>query len=201
MALNNLNSLTEKIYQEGIEKAEEESKKILQRAQKQSEEIVNKARLEADKLLVEATGKADKLAKSTEMELQLKSKQMVNDLKKEIESMLSDRILTHTIEKGFDQIGFLQDAIVEAIKSWEPAKELELTLPKTLEKDLKDKLDASIGNNMSNLRITFGDRLKKGFLIINKSEGYELSFSDQEFVELFTPYLSERVRTLLFEKV
>ncbi len=196
--MNNLEALTSKIYEEGLEKGHEESKRIIAQAEKESKQLVENANNEAKKILSDAQTEADRISRSSQMEMELKAKQLISDLKQEIESILSDKILAATIENSFADEDFLKSAIIEAVKSWNPIDDLELTLPKSLEEQLKAKFTSSIQAHLPNLQITFGERLKKGFSITKKSEAYKLSFSEDDFIALFSPYLSDRTRSLLF---
>lgn len=198
--INNLEILTEKIYQEGIEKAEKDAKTILAKAETERNEILEKARAESDKIINEAKKEAARISRSTEKELELKGKQLISDLKNEIKSILSDKIIEKNTKGAFADTSFLQSAILEAIKSWQPDEELEIVLPKELEKKLKSTFSKSIGSHAKNLTVTFGDKLTGGFRITEKSGGYQISFTEEDFVALFTPYLNRQIHELLFER-
>ena len=52
--LNNLDQITDKIYLEGIERAEKESKSILSKTEKEREQILSEAREQADQIITQA---------------------------------------------------------------------------------------------------------------------------------------------------
>jgi V/A-type H+-transporting ATPase subunit E len=197
--INNLDILTNKIYQEGIEKAQKESKEILSKAEADRGQILEAANIEAKKMITNAEKEAARITRSMEKELQLNGKQLLSDLKNEIQNMLSKKILKTNIKAAFIDVLFLQDVIIEAIKSWDPTDDLELILPRKLENKLDIAFTKSISDHIINLAITYDNSLKGGFVIIKKSDAYKVSFSEEDFVALLAPYLSKQVNALLFK--
>jgi V/A-type H+-transporting ATPase subunit E len=196
---NKLDLLTDKIYREGIAKAQKEAKEILSKAANDRDQLLEMANTEAKKIISTAEKEAARLARSMEKELQLNGKQLLSDLKNEIQNMLSKKILKTNTNAAFADVPFLKDIIIEAIKSWKPSDDLQLILPKELE----DKLDIAFTNSISthilNLAITFDDSLKEGFVILKKSNAYKVSFSEDDFTTLFKPYLSQQFSALLLD--
>lgn len=197
--INNLNALTDKIYQEGLEKVQKESKEILSKAELDRNHILEAANAEAQKIITKAEKEAARITSSTEKELQLKGKQLLSDLKKEIQNMLSQKILETNTKKAFVDVPFLKEIILESIKSWNPEEDLELTLAKEMEEKFEVASLKSIHDHVNNLSLTFDERLKGGFVITKKSDAYKISFTDEDFEMLFKPYLSNQVSALLFK--
>ncbi|WKN45601.1 V-type ATP synthase subunit E [Tunicatimonas pelagia] len=198
--MNNLDILTDKIYQEGIEKATKESEEILTKATAEHDRVVRAAQEEAKKIITDAQREAARISRSTEKELQLKGKQLVSDLKEEIQHLLSQKILHKSTNEAFADHSFMQTAILEAIASWKSTDELELLLPKELEHKLEEAFRQSIRAHAKNLFITFSDRLSSGFRIAEKANAYQISFTESDFVALFAPYLEEQTAQLLFSQ-
>lgn len=196
--IHNLDVLTEKIYKEGIEKAQEDSENIISKAETDRDKILENANSEAMKIIDAAKQQALKITRSSEKELQLKGKQLISDLKAEIHGLLSNKILNKSVKGAFADVQFLQSAMLEVIKSWNPTDELEIVLPEELVKKLDKAFSRSISEHSKNLLVTFNNRLTEGFQIIKKSEGYQIYFREEEFIELFTPYLSNQINELLF---
>lgn len=199
-AINNLDILTDKIYQEGIEKAQKDSRDIISKAEADRDQMLEIANSEAKKIIINAEKEAVRITRSVEKELQLKGKQLVSDLKNEIQNVLSKKILNTNTKAAFADDKFLQSAILAAIASWKPTDDLELILPKELEKKLDSAFSKSISDHTTNLVITFNDRLTSGFRIAKKSDGYQISFSEDDFVALFAPYLNKQIDALLFNQ-
>jgi V/A-type H+-transporting ATPase subunit E len=136
-----------------------------------------------------------------EQELQLKGKQLMSDLKGEIHHRLSCKVLKEPIKEAFSDTKFIQSSILEAINSWKPTDELELMLPRDLENKLEKSFQYNILYQLKNLTITFHGKLQEGFRISEKSGAYQISFTEEDFISLFTPYLEEQTTKILFNKV
>jgi V/A-type H+-transporting ATPase subunit E len=198
-SINNLEKLTDQIYQEGIEKAEKQSQKMLQEAEAQKTAILKKAKAEADGILEEAQREAIRLQKSIESEIDLKAKQLISDLKNKIEGLLSQKIIETNTREALVDVDFMQSVIADILKHWKDTNELELILPKTLEDKLNGAFARRIKEVTPNLTITFETTLNGGFRIAKKSDHYQISFSDADFIEIFKSYLSEQTNKLLFK--
>jgi V/A-type H+-transporting ATPase subunit E len=198
-SINNLEKLTDQIYQEGIEKAERQSKTMLQEAEEQKTVILKKAQAEAEGILEEARREATRLQKSVEGEIDLKAKQFISDLKAKIQGLLSQKIIETKTNETLADVNFMQSAITEILTHWKDTNDLELILPKTLEDKLNGAFARRIKEVVPNMTITFESALNGGFRIAKKSDHYQISFSDDDFIEIFKSYLSEQTNRLLFK--
>lgn len=195
--LKNLDLLTDKIFQDGISKAEKESAVILSNAEKQQQAILEKAREEATRLVNQAKREAEQLRRSVEQELQLKGKQFISDLQEEIRYLLKEQVLSEGVKEAFADAEFMKTAILAAIKNWNDQQNLELMLPRALEQNLTDAFKASILRHSRNLKITFSGMISGGFRLSVVDESYQISFSEHDFIHLFEPYLSKQTRQML----
>lgn len=198
-SINNLEKLTDQIYQEGIEKAEKQSKKMIQEAEAEKAVILNNAKAEAESILEEARREAKRLQHSVESELNLKAKQFISDLKSRIEGLLSKKIIETTTKEALADVSFMQSAISDVLKSWKDTNDLELILPKGLEAKLNGAFARRIKEVTPNMTITFESTLNGGFRIAKKADNYQISFSDDDFIEIFRTYLSEQTNKVLFK--
>ena len=197
-SINNLEKLTDQIYQEGIEKAEKRSKQMIEEAEAESAHILQKARAEADRILEEAQREAVRLQKSVESELELKSKQYISDLRVKIEGLLSQKIIETNTHEALMDVQFMQSAISEILKNWKDTGNQELILPKALEEKLNGAFVNSIKKLTPNLSITFESSINAGFRIARKEDHYQISFGYEDFIEIFRTYLSEQTNKVLF---
>ncbi len=196
--MDNLEKLTDKIYQEGVARAKKESEEIISKANAESLQLVEEAQKEADGIIKAARQEADKIKRSIENELQLKSRQLVSDLQNEVYSLLSTKVLNGTTSELFADEAFLKSAILEVIRCWKPGDDLEIIMPEELKKQLDESFHNSIKMHLTNLKLTFNSQLKDGFRIVEKAQGFHISFSKDEFVQFFESYLSDKARQLLF---
>ena len=196
--LSNLDKLTEKIYQEGLSKADQRSKEIVTEAEQQAEQIVKQAEAKAEQLIESAKKTIEKEKRSAESEIKLKGKQLISDLKNEINNLLRTKILDHNIKESFDDQEFLKSLIIEIAGYWKSEEELELNLPAVIKDKLGAAMENGISGHVNNLTVTFNERLSDGFRIAKKSDSYVITFSEDDFIELFSAYLKEKTRALLF---
>lgn len=196
--LTNLDKLTEKIYQEGLSKADQQSKEILQQAEKQAEQIVNEATTKAEELINNAKKTIERETKSAESEIKLKGKQLISDLKNEINHLLREKILVPNISDSFGDQAFLKSLILEIAGYWKSEGELELSLPAKLKEKLDGAIEKDLSDHINNLTVTFSDKVSDGFRIARKADSYVITFNEEDFIELFSSYLKERTRTMLF---
>ena len=196
--VSNLDKLTDKIYREGLEKADKKAEEIIQEAEKEKEAIIAKANNEADRIVSSAKKEAVLEVRSAESEIKLKGKQLVSDLKTEINQLLIAGVLEKNIRESFSDQSFLQSLILEIAKKWNSGEELELILPEKSREKVNKAFEKNINDHLENLTVTFSDRLANGFRISKKSDSYQITFSEDDFTELFGAYLKEKTREFLF---
>ena len=103
---NKIQELTDKIYREGVEKANTQADSLLQEAQKKAKKIIDEASEKADSIMKDSERKSEELIENTKSELKLFADQSVNALKSEVTNLLldevvSDAVKTTTVNKDF----------------------------------------------------------------------------------------------------
>ena len=121
-----LQELTDKIYQEGVERGNAEAQKIVDNARDTASGIVAEAQAEAEKILAEARDKAAELTKNTQAELRLFARQSVDALKTEIADLVCGTVATESVKAATADAAFMQKAILTLVKDW--AKHDQLTI-------------------------------------------------------------------------
>ncbi len=202
METTNLKQLTEKIYSEAIEKAEINAEKIIQKARDKSDKILRDANENAEHNIINKAKKEALLLKTTtESELQLKGKQMISDLKREISNLISRKLLDEKIKDAFLDTQFFKEIILEIVKHWGKEDVIELQVPE----NTRDKIDKGFSQDIAayvkNLTITFDNQMKGGFRIAKTDDSYQISFTDLDFIAFFQSYLNKKTRFLLFNEI
>jgi V/A-type H+-transporting ATPase subunit E len=195
---HNIDQLTEKIYQEGIEKGKQEGKQIVEQAKSQAAEILKKAEQDADKIKVKAQQEAENLKNNTLSEIKLAGDQSISALKQKIKDLISENILDKKIRDLFVNEEFLKTIILEIIKDWDVSQGMNVTLSKNVEAKLSETFEASVIKAAKGLIINFDNRLKGGFKINESGSSYQLAFSDEDFIEFFKPFLRKKAEEILF---
>ncbi|MDX1628753.1 MAG: hypothetical protein R3345_08635 [Fulvivirga sp.] len=198
--MNNLDSLADQIYNEGVEKANTEADKILENARNEAKGIINRASIEADQILKKAKTEGEKERKSVQNEIQVKARQIISDLEKSVEELLVEKLLEKPAAKSFNEEEFVKELILSAMNRWSKSDEIELTLPDQLYKEMREYILERLDKKLEDITIRPDNKLENGFVIIHRGEGYFLSFTKDDFVEYLKPYFSKQIRSILFEK-
>ncbi len=85
---NKLQQLTQKLYDEGLEKGRAEAERLVAEAKTNAAKIVKEAEAQAAKILAEANTKAQDVEKNAMTEISLAGKQALSKIKAEISSMI-----------------------------------------------------------------------------------------------------------------
>ena len=200
---NKLQALTDKLYQDGLSKGKEEGERLLQEAKAQASRIVESAQEQAKEIVEKAQKEAEDLKNNTLTEIKITSRQMISTLKEEVENHLMQRSLAPALHSAMEQVEFVQLVIVKAMECFKPAEHnglsLELLLPEDYRNRFDKFLEGQLGADLkAGLEVKFDGELKGGFKIVNKTEGYQLSFTEEDFMALFEEYARPRIKQLLF---
>lgn len=192
-----LQELTDKIYNEGVEKGKSEASQIIEKAQKEADAILAKAKADANKLLADTQTKADNLDKNTKSELKLFAEQSVNALKSEITDLLCGTIVTDSVKAATADKTFMQKTITDVVKQWMQKGDVSIdakdaqALTTYFEGNAKELLNKGV-------KITEVKNLKTDFSIAPAQGGYKIAFGDKEFIEYFKDFLRPKLIEMLF---
>jgi V/A-type H+-transporting ATPase subunit E len=198
-----LQELTEKIYQEGVNKGTQEADQIVAKAKADAQQILNDAQKEAEQLLIKTKKEAVEFKKNSESEIQLTGKQMLNAFKQQLVHIITAKVVNPAVGSAVNDAEFVKQIVNTAISTWNPSNatkvELELLLPKELEKKLASYFTDAAGKQLNQgVNVLFEDNFNAGFKIGPKDGGYYISFTDADFENLFKEYLRPRLIELLF---
>lgn len=186
----NLDTLVNRIYEDGLQKARKEAQEITSRANSEAEEILSNAQKEAESILQRARSEADYLKQSTESELKLASTQALSRLRSQIIAILSERVLSDSVKEAALDSQFIQEMVLALGKNWKEdgAVSIELTLPESMRKSADEKFQAAIQKELDGLSIQFSD-IGAGFQVQKKGSSFQLDFTDESLKALLKPYL------------
>ncbi|HKL09416.1 MAG TPA: hypothetical protein VJ896_11620 [Bacteroidales bacterium] len=201
---NKLQELTQKLYNEGVEKANEEADKIIKEAKSEADKIKKNAEKEAKGIIEEAEQKSEEIKKNVHAELELASKQTVRKVKQQITDLITSKVIDEPVKKAFDDEKFVKEIIETIIKNWDPQKkesvDLSVLLPEKLEKEFEKYFKAKTGKELNaKLELSFSDAVKGGFKIGPADNSYKISFSEEDFINFFKSYLRPKTGEMLFQ--
>lgn len=196
-------ALTEKIYQEGIEKAEEKGKQIVSEATEKAKDIVAKANDKADEIIANAEKRAADLKTKVDAELRLSARQAVGMLKQRITDLLIWEVTNEPVEKAFENTEFITGLIEKLVEFWlanfGQEEHLHILLPEEdyslYESYLKTRAQELLKKGIS---IDFKGSMKRGFQIETADNRFKVSFTADDFENYFRTFARPRTYKLLF---
>ncbi|HUZ17670.1 MAG TPA: hypothetical protein VMV68_04745 [Spirochaetia bacterium] len=197
-----IQELTQKIYQDGVEKAKQEEKLILDGARTQAEELLETARTEAERIVQTAKSEAEETKRRLAAETDLAANQVLSTLKQRVTDLLTDASLGPVVHEAVNDKEFIEGLIRSIAEKWDTSQmsiDLSIVLP---EKD-KAHFDEFFKRRAADLlskgiEIKFQGRMSGGFVVGPKDDAFKLSFGEKEFSELFKSFLRQRTADILF---
>lgn len=199
---NKLDVLTKKLYEEGVDKANQEAEKIIANAKESAAKLVAEAEAKARDIMAAAESESESLKKKSESEMALSVRQAITALKQAVTDLISGAVSGEIAKTGFEDKAFVQELLIEIVKKWDISSgNLDLALILSDEekakfqqfvaakyKDLLDKgLEVRAGN------------VKEAFVIQPKNGGYQITFSEELFDTFLNQYMRSFTKALLYK--
>lgn len=192
-----IQALTEKVYQEGVLKGEQEAAKILADANAQAEQVERDARVRAEQIIAEAQRSASELKSNTERELKLNASKLIEATKASIVDVLAGRIAGDSVQALTANPELLQRVVLEIAKGFDLKHGVEITSSQA------EELKAYFAQNAKAL-LEEGLTIKQvagkatQYTIRPQNGGFKVEIGEQEFVELFKSILRPQLAQELF---
>lgn len=198
-----LQELTEKIYNEGVEKAQKEADVILANAKEKAAEIEKNANLKAQSIISTAEAEATKLKEHVNSELKMTVNQSVSALKQNLAQSVTMKSIQPSVQELFGNSDFLKSLIVKVVDGWISKDTMDLKI--VLSEKERSEMESYFRNQLakelnSGLELSFSEGVKSGFKIGPVDNSYEISFTDKDFINFFNAYLRPKTSELLFEE-
>jgi V/A-type H+/Na+-transporting ATPase subunit E len=196
---NKLLALTEKLYNEGVEKGKEQAEKIILEAKSEAEKIIGSAHNEAKEIIVAAKDQSSEMMKNTRSELQMASKQAINALMQEVISMINGSIVSVEVKKSIDDPEFMKNLILNLVSGWSENQNMKVVVPENQQAEIMAFMTQKAKNLLeSGLTIESANKIKAGFQIGPTDGSYKVSFTETDFINFFKEFLRPKVAELLF---
>ena len=192
-----IQALTEKVYQEGVLKGEQEAAKILAAANAQAEQVERDARTRAEQIIADAQRSASELKSNTERELKLNASKLIEATKASIVDVLAGRIAGDSVQALTANPELLQRVVLEIAKGFDLKHGVEITSSQA------DELKAYFAQNAKAL-LEEGLTIKQvagkatQYTIRPQNGSFKVEIGEQEFVELFKSILRPQLAQELF---
>ena len=201
---SSIEELTQKIYNEGVGKAQQKADELIQNAQQKAQEIVRDAEQKGDKIILNAEKTAADLKIKNETEMKLAAQQSISNLKQEITSLLVWGVTNKPLKNAFEDKDFVQDLIKKLVTSWldRYGKEEELNILLS-EKDFKEAQTYIRDNAQMLLKkgvnVNPNKAMTNGFQISPGDTGFKVSFTSEDFENYFKSFAKPNISKLLFD--
>ena len=198
-----LQELTDKLYAEGVQKAQSEAEVIIEKARKEAEKIVEEANKQASKIVEDANGKSAEAKRNVDAEIKLASLQAISSLQQEISGSLTVNVSEPAVKEVFNNKEYIQKLILKVVEGWSQTGnfDINLILPDAekseLEKFIKNSLAAEMNKGLA---FEFDKGVKSGFKVGPKDGSYVISFEENNFQNFFKSFLRPKTNQLLFEE-
>ncbi len=201
---NKLQQLTQKLYDEGLEKGRSEAEALIQEAKVEAEAIVTQAKAEAQEIVKKAKDEAADSLKNSMTEISLAGKQALAKIKSEISGAIINGAISGGVKSAVMDAAFIKEILIAVAKNWDGASSSKIELQALLPEASKKSLDVAFAKSAKELlaagvEVGYSKDVKSGFKVGAKDGGYYISFSDEDFDALMRGYLRERVAELLFK--
>ncbi len=201
---NKLQQLTQKLYDEGLEKGRAEADRLVAEAKAQAAKIVADAEAQAAKIAAAAEAKAEDVAKNTLTEIALAGKQAVARIKSEIAGLIVAKATGKGVGDAAVDPAFIKEMLLAVAKNWNGADAGKVELQALLPEAERAKLDAAFEKSAQELlaagvEVSYSKEVKSGFKVGAKDGGYYISFADADIEALLSEYLREKVAEMLFK--
>ena len=192
-----IQALTEKVYQEGVLKGEQEAAKILAAANAQAEQVERDARTRAEQIIADAQRSASELKSNTERELKLNASKLIEATKASIVDVLAGRIAGDSVQALTANPELLQRVVLEIAKGFDLKHGVEITSSQA------EELKAYFAQNAKALLeedLTIKQVAGKAtqYTIRPQNGSFKVEIGEQEFVELFKSILRPQLAQELF---
>ena len=192
---NKIQELTEKIYNEGVEKGRSEAERLVAEANDKAAEIVKAAEAQAQEIVAQARKAAEELDANTRSELKLYGSQAVGAMKSEIATLVTDTIVKESLGKAFKD-NLLKEVILKIAEGWNSNEQLVISTSEA------EELKAFFAAKAKEL-LDKGVEVKqingvKGFTVSPADGSYKVNFGEGEFEAFLKSFLRPQIVELLF---
>ncbi|MEG0033392.1 MAG: hypothetical protein RR689_03710 [Mucinivorans sp.] len=201
---NKLQELTQKLYNEGLEKGRAEAERLIADAKTEAAKLLAEARTQSEVLVKKAQEQAEDVRKNSMTEISLAGKQAVAQIRTEIATMIIAKTTAGGVKTAAMDPAFIKEMLLAVARNWNGANSSKVALQALLPEGERKQLDAAFETSTKELlaagiEVGWSKEIKTGFKVGAKDGGYYISFSEADFDALLKEYLREKVAHLLYK--
>lgn len=200
---NKIRQLTDKLYEEGLQKGKTESDKLIFEAKATAEKIISDAQKKGDEIIIMAQKKSDEVSKTTLKDVKIASQRVISDSMQSIKEMLSEVAMEQELKNVFNNNEFVSKLIITIVDNWskqDPNSSISIAVPESAKPELDKFITAKTFENLKKeLEIKPDNKVVNGFRITSDKTGFYVSFTDEQFNNFFKGYLRDKVSEIVFD--
>ena len=147
---NKLDILTQKLYNEGVDKARQEAENIINQAKQEAEKIIADAKAKVAQMNADAETEVSNLKKKAESEMTLSARQAITALKQAITNLVAGDVAGDVAKIGFEEKAFIHELLMTIVKKWDVAGG-NLNMEILLSEDEKAKFESFVAAKYKDL--------------------------------------------------
>ena len=203
MENNKLQELTQKLYNDGLEKGRSEAERLLAEAKAEAAKIVAEAKAEAEAIAKAAEAKAEDIAKNAMTEITLAGRQALSKIKAELTEAIIMKSTGEAVKAAAINAEFVSNMLLAVAQNWN-TQAGDISLKALLPEAKRAEFDAAVSAKSQELlkagvEVGYSAEVKSGFKVGEKDGGYYISFTDESFDALLKEYLREKVANMLYK--
>ena len=203
MENNKLQELTQKLYNDGLEKGRSDADRLVAEAKETAAKILADAKAEAAAIAKAAEARAEDIAKNAMTEITLAGRQAVSKIKTELAEAVIMKSTGAAVKAATMDEAFVKDMLLAVAHNWSSST-TDVSLKALLPEAKRAELDAVMQKSAAELlkagvEVGYSKDVKSGFKLGEKDGGYYISFTDESFDALFKEYLREKVSNMLYK--
>jgi V/A-type H+-transporting ATPase subunit E len=203
MENNKLQELTQKLYNDGLERGRAEAERLVAEAKESAAKIIADAKAEAEAIAKAAEDRAEDIAKNAMTEIALAGRQALTKIKAELTEAVIMKTTGASVKAATADVTFVKDMLLAMANNW-TSSTVDVSLKALLPEDKRAELDKVMQASAAELakagvEVGYTKDIKTGFKLGEKKGGYYIAFTDESFDALLKEYLREKVSNILFK--
>lgn len=192
-----IQELTEKIYNEGVERGQTEAQRLIAEAETKAKTIEADAQARAAALIADAERRAKELKENTQSELRLYSAQLVDSLRSSIADQIQGQVAEQNTKALAVDPQFIQSLVARIVEGFDLNRGVEIA---TADAEALRSYFASNAKQLLEQGVSIRSVAGKptDFTISPKDGSFKIQFGEAEFTELFKSFLRPELSKMLF---
>ncbi|MBK6731368.1 MAG: hypothetical protein IPG60_10550 [Bacteroidetes bacterium] len=191
--------ITEKLFKEGIEKAENEKKELLDNAAKEAQQIIENAKQHAAEIITKANAESEEIQSRVNATLKLAGDNIMEKLKQDIKQLLKLKVVKQPIRESLSNAELtatLLTTIAQNIYKNE-TQQIVIHLNPQDEQKIKEAIQNKLQQVFQQEPVFLqDDTITSGFKIGIEGSNFNVGFTDADFNALVSQFLNAEIISL-----